>query len=589
MKKSSTLLAAICSVLTLSAASDYLKIYSAYGLWEKIKVENINDISFNVDRSIPQISVTTDDGQKTSVFDIYDISNIVYDQALPTSPLKLEVTPHHKSATFHVTSSDPSVYYRYGMFRADAVASLSDDEIEDLIMTYESDVLDALAAYAGGSITDFKNEQVFWQGDNTLECYPLTEEEAAIMPGSDYIAYLYAATITSDGLKFTHAPVVVPFTAKSLVLEPAEFQLSADINSISLTGNVSCSPKDLPFYIMAFDKEDVDSKGLSSLVSSQITDLETTVYNGTGHWADYVYTESGSRKFAPVYAGQEIVLAAVGCEYGVQTTEIASKSYTVPLPEVVDNCTFSISPDLSSKSQIKLNITPSNADTRYVVMLDKSENIDSPEYYAARKLYYYTYSRQILWPAESNDKHIFSGSQSLDSKDDIINGQYLALNTPYTFLIFGVSEDGARTTAITKYEYTPTSDSESDNLTFNIQFEKFDNSDDSYHTMNISISPSDKNAKYVVATYDYSKMWLGWDDDTFKSEWSKINGNGAYLDLQQGDYNTTLAFDSSWTGGGWSTIMFFVYGYDTPSDLYLYTINSETGAVTQLRGPGSTK
>lgn len=586
MKRKTILLATICSVLTLFAASDYIKIYHAEGLWKKIKVDNIQDIIFDGDDDHPQMSVTVSDDPETEVFPLSEISEMVYDHALPVSPLKLEVTPHHKCATFHVTSSDPSVYYRYGMFRADAVAGLSDDDIEAVIMAYESDVLDALAAYSGGSITDFSNDEVFWQGDNTLECYPLTEAEEAAMPGSDYIAYLYSAVITPDGLEFTHAPVMVPFTAKSLELEPADFELSADMTSISLTGNVTCSPDDMPFYIMAFDKEDVESKGLSTLVSSQLTDLETTVYNGTCHWSDYVYLGSAGRKFSPVYAGQEVVLAAVGCEYGVQTTEIATQTYTVPLPETVDDCTFDVSPDLSSKSQIKLNITPSNADTRYVVMLEKSDDIDSPEYYAARKLYYYTYSRQILWPAASNDKHIYTGSQSLDSKDDVLNGQYLALDTPYTFMIFGVSEDGARTTAITRYEYTPTKDAESDNLTFDIQFTDFNASDEDTHSMNITVTPSDLNAKYVAETYSYSEMWLGWDDATFMEEWNKINGNGAYLDLHQGVYKLPFEYDSSWSGS-WKTFMFFVYGYDTPSDFYLYTIDTETGKVTQLRGPGT--
>jgi hypothetical protein len=591
MNRRTLLLAALCSVLTIFAASDYINIFNADGLWRKIKVDNIKDITFEFCNGVSDdddpydfqyMYVTHKDDTKADLFKMSKITDMVYEHALTESPLTLTVTPHHKCATFHISSSDPNAYYRYGMFRADVVNDLSRDELEQLIYTYETELLNAMAEYHGYTLSHYSDDDVFYQGDQSLDCFPTTVEEEAAMPGSEYIAYAYTATITEDGLVFTHAPAITSFVAKEMKTEDADFSFSADMTSISITGNVTCQPEDKPFYIMAFDKSEVDSDGISTLVTQQLSNLETAVYRGSGNWNDYVWYGTGNKTSKPVYAGQEVVIAAVGCEYGIQTTDIATQTYTIPLPEVVDDCSFAVTTEEQSKSQITLNITPSNANTRYVVMLDKTENISDAEYYAARRMYYYTYTNQVLWPVANNDRHIFSGTRSLDSKEDILNGQYLSLDTPYTFLIFGVSEDGARTTAITKYEYTPTASADSDKLTFDIQFGEFDASDDYSHSIPLTITPSDLNAKYVAEVYEYSDMWLGWDDATFMSEWSSINGNGAYVTLHNGVYNQTLEFDN-W-GFGWDTKMVFVYGYDTPSDLYLYTINTETGEVTQLRG-----
>jgi hypothetical protein len=591
MNRRTLLLAALCSVLTLFAASDYLNIYNADGLWKRIKVDNIKNMTFEFCNGASDddpydfqiMTVSYKDDTDHDQFQMSKITSMVYDHALSESPLSMTVTPHHRCATFHITSSDPDAYYRHGMFRADLVADLDQDELEQLIFSYETDKLNYMAEYSGYPLSHYTNDDVFWQGDQTLDCAPADIYEEMAMPGSDYIAYAYTATLTEDGgVEFTHAPIMVPFTAKSLELEDAEFTFDATMNSISITGNVTCQPEDKPFYVMAFDKTDVDSDGLQSLVQQQITNLETAVYRGSGNWADYIFFGNGSKTAKPVYAGQEVVIAAVGCEYGTITTEIASQTYTIPLPEVIDDCTFSVTSEEQSKSQITLNITPSNPDTRYVVLLDKTEDIGDADYYTARKMYYYTYTNQVLWPSANNDKRIFSGASSIDSKDDTLNGQYLSLDTPYTFLIYGVSEDGARTTAITKYEYTPTASSDTNKLTFDIQFGEFDASDDYYHSLPITITPSDLNAKYVAEVYKCSDMWLDWDDATFMSEWSSINGNGAYLDLHDGVYSQTLEFDN-W-GYGWETMMIFVYGYDTPSDLYLYTLNTETGEITQLRG-----
>jgi len=72
-------------------------------------------------------------------------------------------------------------------------------------------------------------------------------------------------------------------------------------------------------------------------------------------------------------------------------------------------------------------------------------------------------------------------------------------------------------------------------------------------------------------------------DSEFIDSWIRLNGN--YLDLYTDELSTFFGF-SNW--GSWDTYMIFIFGYDgaATSPLYLYTINTETGEITQLRGPG---
>lgn len=67
---------------------------------------------------------------------------------------------------------------------------------------------------------------------------------------------------------------------------------------------------------------------------------------------------------------------------------------------------------------------------------------------------------------------------------------------------------------------------------------------------------------------------------------------GTWLELSTGDLTKRMSFASSWSSaaGGYvfKNQVLMVYGYDgePTSPLYAYVINTETGEVEQVRGPG---
>jgi len=582
--------AAASATVVLYAGSDRIDITGKSGRVSKLWIDDIKELTVSQSPEVAGggydvLNAVGTDGTVTSV-SIDDIQKMVWVGGRLELPVSLTVDPHQYCATFHVASSDPSLLYRVGALPMSVFEGVSEREYDDIILDYETQLLEAQAASVGYKLTDYTTEDVFlWSGDNVATWWPLTVEEELAMPGKPYMAYVYAGEITSDGLVFKYDVMKVPFTAKEKKVEDVAFTISAELASNAMTTTVSCADPDMPFVISFCTPEEVEDADLDWLAEQKISTIESVIfgYGGDGDWDRVTYRGEGSATKQRLCPGDEIYVIAFGCEWGAQTSHVVvSEKYVIPQPTVVDDCTFNVNASEITASEINLNIVPSNASTKYVAFVSETASLpENISLYVDQQLYYKTISNQIIWANGTDDPHIFSGTQNLSSKDDVIEGKYLTAATEYTFLICGVNDEGVRTTDITEFGYTPEASQQT--VSFNVTFGEFAKPWAWQHTQAITVTPSDPNAKYVCDKLRKTDALMAKDDDAFIRYY--IDSYGSNLPpLKSGEYNGSFAFSNN---GSWDKYLIFIFGYDggATSDLYLYEIDTETGEITPLRGP----
>jgi len=571
----------------LYAASDRIVITDLNNVITSIFVDDVDQISFvKTDASAEgydRMKVTAGENGKDSDFAISEISKMEYVKALPDLPGTVDVTPSYRCVTFNVTMDDPNLCYRVGLIEASKLEGLTENEWDDVIFKEEEKDLKATATEAGYSLSDYPTESVFpFKGDFEGQWFGAVNYDYDLKPGGNYVAYAYAGINTSDGLKQTHAFTKIPVTLKQIEYQDVAFQIDADMHSNRITFKVDCPQPDIRYAIDMFSADDVDAYGVEPLVNTAIAQREQLVYNYGYSWDDVTFCGHGENTYNNLRVGDTYYCVTYGLEFGERNTVIVSKQFTVPSAEIADNCTFDVVTSQKAPSEMELTVTPSNEGTRYAAILCEGSELETKtaEKIIADKIYFLNVTNNIDW---SDSKMIYTGTQTISTLDGVINGQNLNVGTEYAVLIFGVDETGERTTVIKEVKFKTVSQ-QVDNLTFTIEFGNFDTPSDYTHYQPVKVTPSDPNAKYVFDNYKSSDSVLSKTDDEFVNWW--VSSYGSNLKLLSGENQKNIGF-SSW--GSWEPYLIFVFGYDgeKTSELYLYSIDTEDGTVTQLRGPGT--
>lgn len=571
----------------LYAASDRIVITDLNNVITSIFIDDVDHISFvRTDQSADgydRMNVTAGADGKDREFDISAISTMEYVKALPDLPGTMTVTPSYRCVTFNVTMPDPNLNYRIGLIEASKLEGLTENEWDDVIFEEEERSLKDEAEDAGYSLSDYPTKSVFpFIGNFEGQWFGAVNYDFDLIPGGKYVAYAYAGINTPDGLEQTHAFTKIPVTLKQLEYQEVAFDINADMHSNRVTLNVDCPQPDLQFAIDMFSAEDVEATGIENLVGTAIARREQLVYNYGYSWDDVTYRGHGERTYNNLRVGETYYCVSYGLEFGERNTEIVSKQITIPSAEIVDNCTFEVVTKQKAASEMELTVTPSVADTRYIGLLCKSSELQSKtaEKIIADKIHFLNSTNTIDW---ANSELIYTGVKTISTLNGVIDGQNLNVGTEYTVLIFGVDESGERTTEIKEVKCQTVSQQIGD-LTFTVEFGKFDSSSSWTHYQTVKVIPSNPDAKYVFDSYKSSESMLSKTDDEFVNWW--VSTSGTTLKLVTGETQKNIGF-SNW--GKWEPYLIFVFGYDgeKTSELYLYSIDTETGTVTQLRGPGT--
>lgn len=154
-------------------------------------------------------------------------------------------------------------------------------------------------------------------------------------------------------------------------------------------------------------------------------------------------------------------------------------------------------------------------------------------------------------------------------------------------MVFGVDEEGGRTTAVYTQTLSTKSGETTDEVTFDIKISDFDEDTQKYTA---TITPSDNTVKYVIenlAADNYYVKTNGRTDEEIMLD--EVAAYGSYLTLHTGkqirSFSISPAFDSvagKWVPGK-NRLMVFAYDGEILSKLYLMEIDGATGEVTVIR------
>lgn len=583
-------LAAIAATM-LYAQNDKLEFYKGLHMVEKVYVDDIKEISYAepADLGFKSMRIDLGDGNQ-KVIDLDGVDRINYREGLPDNPLQVTIDPHHACATLHITSSDPNAYYRVS---GAPVADLEDiPEAEWVDYLFEDDVqyCQAIAESYGRTLSDFGMDAIFHKGDLTRDWWPTTY----LFPDEEVALLFYTATVDGNDVNLTTEPMLVKFRTKKAEKVDTQYDIDVEFNSNTYTikanaKDIEGTDRNIPFYIDLYTKEQVESSSLEDLTLLTLHMLEQTIYD-TGHtWGDSMYYTQGERTVTNTCVGDEMVAVVYGCEYGVITTDFYTKEFTVPVPEVTNDATFTVEATRASNSEYMLDVTPSDPSIKWAGMLIESSKI--PDDYSRSQ----QVSSTICFLNKTNpywmDGLVRQGHVAdVSTQAGLISGNYMTVGMEYSILVFGVDDNGGVITNINETKITPTS--QQAHLDLDITFSDYtDNGNTSYLTANII--PNDKEAKYV---FDYlpddnASAQLDCTDQEFIERYVSIQGEYLSNVMHTGDLSKTMSMGKKFnsTLGMWQYGYYiaFAFGYDgeATSGLYAFRVNAATGETELLRAP----
>lgn len=552
-----------------------------------VRVENLEKITYSGDdKGFNAINFNMLDGS-VKTYSISDFNRMEYTAPLPENPVQIEVSPHHACATITVTSPEEGVYYRITGMPEYELSDLEEDDWTDYLIQLDKEYVQYVAKEWDRPLSSFPIDQVCETGSQVRDWYP----DNLILDNTPIALVLYTAKIENDDLVVTTEPRLVRFTTKKHVVEEVEFTVATDLTSNSVTVKADGLPADIPFAIELYAKEELESEDIIDLMKSSANDYASMIYQYGLGWSDFTFKGHGERTWDNKSIGEEYVVAVFGCEYGVITSYPLTKEIIIPEPEITDNCTFEVETTQLSPGEMSLKIMPSNNDTRFAAFLVSADRLEStsPAKYIGNQIKWYNNMNTIRW---NEDKYVYTGEKTITTHDGIINGLYLQAGQEYYVLICGITPDGTRTTEIKQVKCVTSVDEDKEPVTFDVKFgERTPAGTIAQQT--ITVIPSDKDAKYVVnhlpASNPYADTSV--DDEEFTTLYLEVEGK--YLKLYSGDNDITISYQKEWdfsTGGYfWENHIIMIFGYDgaVTSPLYLYELNTETGEVKQLRGPGT--
>ncbi len=573
-------------------ASDHLSLYQGGELVKMFKVEEIDKITYAKDQETsPDFStmkLSFKDDTSTEIT-IRDIDALVYDQSRGTSNVGLVIIPHYESAQLDIYPEFEDTYYRIsGIPVAELEAYGFDESIwAELLMDNDIAYIHSVADYYGQPLSYFSPDDIFEKGTQLRDWFPST----MITPGTPIALVLYTCKLEGDEVVPTCDPVLYRFTTKELVIEDIDYNITADLksNRITVKADAPEGYEEHPSHVTLFPDWKVEQSGLDELVALAAADLENLVYNSYGEsktWDEVTFKGHGENTFTNLCEGDVYYGVAFGCDYGIVDSNPKYAVFTVPEPEVTDDCTFDVVATQKTPAVFELNIKPSNPDTRYAAMLVNKADVTETNTISkiiGKHIQYLNNTNTIKW--DETDL-LYNGDVTINTYDNTLNAKYLNIGEEYYVLIFGLDELQTRTTAVKAVDIVPTSQA-ADDLSFEIIPGEFDTSSSWTRYLTVTVKPSDPEAKYVFEYLpaDNASADLSQTDEEFISNYVGLQGQ--YLTLRQGEVTRKMSIGQNWSTGAFKDYILFVFGYDgeTTSPLYMYRVSGETGEMEQLRGP----
>lgn len=587
-------LLAVAAASMLFAATDKINLYDAEGyLNRSIAVEDIENMSYTSStrsEGFSHMNLNFRNGA-SELLELSANELMEYQASRGDCPVKVEVKPRYTSAQLTITGAEPSVFYRISGMPEWQLESFGMDESiwAESLMYNDIEYIKSVAASMERPLSSFNPEEVFEYGNQVRDWFP-----GVIISDDTKIALVvYTAKIENNEVVPTSDPTMIRFCTNVLDIQPVDFSITVEPTSTKVNIKADAPEEfgDRPFCVAMFSESDVAASGLNSLAYSKAAQLEQLVYKYGKTWEEVTPSRHAEVSYKNLCVGEKYYAVAFGCEYGVVDTEVKAVEFTVPEPVVTDNCTFEVVASQISPAEFSIAVTPSSPDTHYAALLvqtDKFSETYTPSYAVGRIVQYLNQTNTIIDWFES--ELVFTGEQVLSTKDNMLEGLYLKVDTEYTALIFGVEDDGTRTTELKRVDFTPTTAVQTQE-TLSVSFGAFEGTNKWTHYLEATVAASNPDAKFVFNYLSEDNYMVNLDktDEEFITDY--IAAEGQWLELFTGEKTRRMSFASSYdsSAGGYvfKPYIMFAFGYDgeATTALYMYRINTETGDVEQLRGP----
>lgn len=371
---------------------------------------------------------------------------------------------------------------------------------DEAVTEYALGVFQEAADYYGYSLEFLlENSSILYHGD-------YEGKMDVFQPESDY--YIYAFGLQTDAT-VTTSVFKAPFTTSSVTWYDQRIDFVEEevgIRDISMT----VSPESSDFRYLAGYLSEEEFDVIADFVPYMIQETQFVIDMNQGFGIDMTWetvTRDGDSTInaSGLFSDCNYVFWAFGAERGYQNTELFTQTVATSSVEVSDDCTFDISITETGTYDVAFSVTPTSDQTRYVVLVTEAEDIlglDDSE--VADACINSLNESSPGWATDDN--FVFRGQVSESYGD-------LTPVTSYVLVVFGITTEGERTTAVEMQNFTTQAVPQSDmELSIEVVSSAYSNV-----TVNIASTSADEEYMYGIMTRDLYESMGGNDEAVLNS------------------------------------------------------------------------
>ncbi len=493
----------------------------------------------------PSLVVTLKNGS-TVEYPLPDIEHLTFrnvDQNAPLIAIDItRVTVNSIKATF--TADDPSMTFLFGLVekaefdKAGGDKQFLDSELKRLNDEVANDPWsDTLEGYLDFLLGMWEPDDQILNRDN-------------LKPDTDYYVYAYGINTKGEfttGL-FKQLVHTNPYLDIAFNLE------AADITSTTASIKTAPDNTDTYYYlgfIAASEFNDQFGGDEEYVVNNALAGVRMAIGND-GSRLDEVATVkkgNGIQRLAGLIPDMEYYAIAFGIDENVSAcTGLVKKMFKTEPVAITDDCTFNLSITSVTPMLINVDVKPSKTTTRYFATIRKTSDTASltPTQVADNEIAFQNgFNPPIDW---TSDPRMFTGDRTLNSRKNL-GVTIIMPSTEYTVYVFGVSDQGVRTTDVATINVTTPAAVQS-SMTLDIKNVTAGGESDPddwtgwgakicYFTY--GITPSVDNEYYytgVIKKSDYDKFA---DDKAFMADAIARAGDMIMMNCFMGENNSALS------------------------------------------------
>lgn len=374
---------------------------------------------------------------------------VAVEQSAPAAPIDIrvtEVTVASIKAEFAAVD-DPDMTFLFGLVKKSDFDAVGSDA---KFLEAELAKLQAEAEDYGwfDTLADYLD---FLLGDWNPDGQKLAREELEI----DTEYYIYAYGIDLEG------KVTTPLVKKAVrtdALRQIDFRLA--VSGTTQTGVTLTADPDntATYYFLGYvSRKDFDETFHGSddeIVNNALGNIRLGIGTDGSKLDQAAYVGKASLPVEGLLPGTAYYALAFGIDRSVSACTVLTKAAFETLPFVAtDDCTFAIDVPSVNSALMSIHVVPSKASTRYYATIKTADEVKglTPGEVADAQIAFEN-GFGMDW---AGDKQIFAGERTLHSRRDI-GATHIKPQSAYTIFVFGVDEQGARTTDVATADVTTT-------------------------------------------------------------------------------------------------------------------------------------